>query len=132
MKKASTPSKSDDSKRITAYITAHDDWRGLMLAKIRKVVLGAVPGIAEEWKWGTPVWSRNGLVCAASAFKGHVKINFFKGASLKDPEGLFNAGLDAKAMRSIDFHQADEIDAGGLASLVRAAAAINALGKKGN
>ena len=132
MKKASTPSTSDDSKRITAYITAHDDWRGPMLAKIRKVVLGAVPGIAEEWKWGTPVWSRNGLVCAASAFKGHVKINFFKGASLKDPEGLFNAGLDAKAMRSIDFHQADEIDAGGLASLVKAAAAINALGKKGN
>ena len=132
MKKASTPSTSDDSKRITAYITAHDDWRGPMLAKIRKVVLGAVPGIAEEWKWGTPVWSRNGLVCAASAFKGHVKINFFKGASLKDPEGLFNAGLDAKAMRSIDFHQADEIDAGGLASLVKAAAAINALGRKGN
>ena len=132
MKKASTPSKSDASKRITAYITAHDDWRGPMLAKIRKVVLGAVPGIAEEWKWGTPVWTQNGLVCAASAFKGHVKINFFKGASLEDPKGLFNAGLDAKAMRSIDFHQGDKIDAAGLAGLVKEAVAINAPGKKGN
>ncbi len=130
MKKASTPSKSDSSKRITAYITSHDDWRGPMLARIRKIVLGAVPDIAEEWKWGTPVWTHNGLVCAASAFKEHVKINFFKGISLKDPNRLFNAGLDAKTMRSIDFHQGDKIDAAGLASLVKAAVAINTPGTK--
>ncbi len=132
MKKTSAPSKSDSSKRITAYITSHNDWRGLMLARIRKIVLGAVPSIADEWKWGTPVWTHNGLVCAASAFKGHVKINFLKGASLKDPKRLFNAGLDAKTMRSIDFHQGDKIDAAGLASLVKAAVAINAPGKKGS
>jgi len=132
MKKASAPSKSDSSKRIAGYISSHDDWRGPMLARIRKIVLGAVPGIAEEWKWGTPVWTQNGLVCAASAFKEHVKINFFKGASLKDPKRLFNAGLDAKKMRSIDFHQSDKIDAAGLASLVKAAVAINAPGKKGS
>jgi hypothetical protein len=130
MKKASTPSPSDASKRITAYIAAHDDWRGPMLARIRKIVLEAAPGIAEEWKWGTPVWTHNGLVCAASAFKAHVKINFFKGASLKDPKGVFNAGLDAKTMRSVDFHQGDKIDAAALASLVKAAVAVNGPGKK--
>ena len=132
MKKASTPSKSESSKRITAYITSHDDWRGPMLARIRKIVLGAVPGLVEEWKWGTPVWSHNGLVCAASAFKDHVKVNFFKGASLKDPKGFFNAGLDAKTMRSVDFRQGDKIDQAALGSLVKAAAAFNAPGKKGN
>jgi hypothetical protein len=132
MKMASTPSKSESSKRITAYITSHDDWRGPMLARIRKIVLGAVPGLVEEWKWGTPVWSDNGLVCAASAFKDHVKVNFFKGASLKDPKGTFNAGLDAKAMRSVDFHQGDKIDQAALGSLVKEAAAFNAPGKKGN
>lgn len=130
MKKASQPSKSDASKRITAYIAAHDDWRGPMLARIRKIVLEAVPGIAEEWKWGTPVWTHNGLVCAASAFKEHVKINFFKGASLKDPRRLFNAGLDAKTMRSIDFHQGERIDTAALAGLVKAAAAMNVQSKK--
>jgi hypothetical protein len=101
-----------------------------MLARIRKIVLEAVPGIAEEWKWGTPVWTHNGLVCAASAFKEHVKINFFKGASLKDPRRLFNAGLDAKTMRSIDFHQGERIDTAALAGLVKAAAAMNVQSKK--
>jgi hypothetical protein len=131
MKKTSSPAKSDAAKRITAYIASHDDWRGTMLARIRKVVLTASPGIAEEWKWGTPVWSQNGLVCAASAFKDHVKINFFKGASVKDPRHLFNAGLEAKTMRSIDFHEGDKIDPAGLTSLVKAAVALNAPAKKG-
>ena len=129
MKKASTSARSDASKRITAYIASHSDWRGTMLSRIRKVVLGASPGLTEEWKWGTPVWSENGLVCAASAFKDHVKINFFKGASLKDPKHLFNAGLDAKTMRSIDFHDGDKIDGPGLGNLVKAAVALNAPGK---
>jgi len=117
---------SEPSQLITTYIASHPDWRGAMLARIREIVLEADPDIAEEWKWGTPVWALNGLVCAASAFKAHVKINFFKGASLDDPEGLFNAGLDAKAMRSIDFHEGDEINAPALESLVRAAVALNA------
>jgi hypothetical protein len=94
------------------------------------VVLQAVPEISEEWKWGTPVWTHNGLVCAASAFKNHVKVNFFRGASLRDPKGLFNAGLEAKTMRSIDFHQGDKVDSPGLASLVRAAVALNTQSKK--
>jgi hypothetical protein len=130
VKKASKPSKSDVSKRIATYITSFSDWRGPMLARIRKVVLQAVPEISEEWKWGTPVWTHNGLVCAASAFKNHVKVNFFRGASLRDPKGLFNAGLEAKTMRSIDFHQGDKVDSPGLASLVRAAVALNTQSKK--
>ena len=129
MKKASTRSSSEPSQLITAYIATHDDWRGAMLARIREIVLEAHPGMAEEWKWGTPVWTHNGLVCAASAFKEHVKINFFKGASLEDPKGLFNAGLDAKTMRSIDFHEGDKIDAAALQRLVGAAVALNARGK---
>lgn len=125
MKKPSKPAASGASKQITAYIAGHSDWRGPMLAKIRKAVLGADPGIVEEWKWGSPVWTHSGLVCAASAFKDHVKVNFFKGASLSDPKRLFNAGLDAKAMRSIDFHEGDKLDAVGLAGLVRAAVTFN-------
>jgi hypothetical protein len=125
MKKASTRPPSNSSQLISTYINTHDDWRGAMLARIREIVLEAHPGITEEWKWGTPVWAFNGLVCAASAFKQHVKINFFKGASLKDPKGLFNAGLDAKAMRSIDFHQGDKINASALKGLVKAAIALN-------
>lgn len=75
------------------------DWRGAMLAQLRRLVHEAVPGIAEEWKWGTAVWARGGMVCSAGVFKDHVKINFFKGAALEDPKGLFNAGLEAKTSR---------------------------------
>jgi len=130
MKKPPTRGASKPSQLISEYIAKHDDWRGTMLTKIRDIVLDAVPGITEEWKWGTPVWSQDGLVRAASAFKEHVKINFFKGASLSDPKGLFNAGLDAKTMRSIDFHQGDKIDAAALATLVKAAVALNTPGNK--
>jgi hypothetical protein len=131
MKKAPTQPKSDASQQISDYITGLDDWRGAILAQIREIVLEAAPGLTEEWKWGTPVWSQNGLVCAASAFKDHVKINFFKGPSLKDPKGMFNAGLDAKTMRSIDFHKRDKIDTAGLAALVKEAVAFNETSRKG-
>ena len=76
-------------------------------------------------KWGTAVWTSNGLVCAAGAFKDHVKVNFFKGASLPDPKGLFNAGLEAKGTRAIDFHEGDKIDAPALKALIRTAVAYN-------
>ena len=84
------------SQRITAQIAELNDWRGKMLADLRILILAADPDITEEWKWNTAVWTRNGLVCAGGAFKDHVKLNFFKGAALKDPKGLFNAGLDAR------------------------------------
>src|SRR5260221_8141716 len=93
------------SQLITDHIKELKDWRGTMLEQLRKLVLQAVPDITEEWKWGTGVWVKNGFVCSAGAFKDHVKLNFFKGASLKDPKGLFNAGLDAKVTRAIDFYE---------------------------
>jgi hypothetical protein len=127
-----TQAKTDAaaSKQITEMIAQLGDWRGPMVGRLRKVVLAAAPGITEEWKWGTPVWAQNGLVCAAGAFKDHVKLNFFKGALLTDPKRLFNSGLEAKAMRSIDFFEGDKLDEAGLKTLIRAAVALNAGGAK--
>jgi len=121
------PSKGDPtaSQLITNQIAELGDWRGTMLAQLRKLILEAVPEITEEWKWNTAVWTHKGLVCSAGAFKDHVKINFFKGASLKDPKRLFNAGLDAKASRAIDFSEGDRIHRSALKDLVRAAVAHN-------
>jgi hypothetical protein len=118
------PTKQDPpaSETITKYIAGFDDWRGEMLAQLRKIIGEADPELAESWKWGVPVWAGRGNVLAISGFKNHVKINFFRGAEMEDPDGLFNAGLDAKTMRSIDLHEGDRIDAAGLARLVRAAA----------
>jgi hypothetical protein len=119
------------SQLITNQIAELSDWRGDMLARLRKLILDAVPGITEEWKWGSAVWSQKGLLCSAGIFKNHVKLNFFKGASLDDPQGLFNAGLDAKAMRAIDFYQGDDIDEPALKDLIHTAVAYNlASGKK--
>jgi hypothetical protein len=95
---------------------------------LRKLILKTAPDITEEWKWGTAVWSQNGLVCSAGAFKDHVKLNFFKGASLKDPKRLFNSGLDAKATRAIDFKKDDDIHESGLKDLIRAAVVHNMSG----
>ena len=118
------------SQLITNQIAELADWRGKVLARLRKLILEAAPGITEEWKWGTAVWSQQGLVCSAGVFKEHVKLNFFKGASLKDPKGLFNAGLDAKATRAIDFGEGDDIDAPALKDLIRAAVTFNMSGGK--
>ena len=125
MKKADSKDGLAPSQLITNQIAELADWRGKMLAQLRKWIIEAAPGITEEWKWGTPVWSQKGNVVAAGAFKDHVKLNFFKGASLADPQGLFNAGLDAKATRAIDFSQGDEIQEAALKDLIRAAVAYN-------
>jgi hypothetical protein len=118
------------SQRITDYIAGFDDWRGSMLARLRQLVLEAAPEISEEWKWDTLVWSHKGNVVAGGIFKDHVKLNFFKGALLPDPHGLFNAGLEAKTSRSIDFHEGDDIPVSALQELVRAAVAQNLSGGK--
>lgn len=125
MKKKPTGGGPNSSQLITDQIAELGDWRGKMLARLRKAILEAAPDITEEWKWGTAVWTNKGLVCSAGAFKDHVKLNFFKGASLKDPKRLFNAGLDAKATRAIDFNEGDTIDASALKALIRAAVAYN-------
>ena len=130
MKKATSADGPPPSQLITNQIAELADWRGKLLARLRKLILEAAPDITEEWKWGTAVWSHKGLVCSAGAFKDHVKLNFFKGASLKDPKGLFNAGLDAKATRAIDFSEGDDIDASALKELIRAAVAHNMSGGK--
>ena len=98
------------SQHIDNYIKELADWRGKMVARVRALVLKTAPEITEEWKWGVPVWAYKGNVLAGGVFKDHVKLNFFKGASLKDPKRLFNAGLEAKATRAIDFGEGDEIE----------------------
>src|SRR5262245_31465082 len=117
-KNAATP-----SQQITEQFAELGDWRGALCERLRKLINAAEPTLSEEVKWGTAVWTSNGLVCAVGAFKDHVKINFFKGASLNDPKGLFNAGLDAKATRAIDFAKDEKIDEPALKTLVRAAVA---------
>lgn len=116
------------SQRITHQVAELADWRGKMLARLRKLIRAADPTLVEEWKWGTAVWAKNGNVLAVGAFKGHLKINFFKGASLPDPKGLFNAGLEAKTMRSIDLHPGDKINETALKALIRAGVALNTPG----
>ena len=113
------------SEHIDQHIAELTDWRGPMIARLRQLILAADPDIKEEWKWNTPVWSHNGLVCSAGAFKGAVKLNFFQGASLDDPHKLFNAGLDAKKTRAIDFHEGDEVNEPALTDLIHAAVAHN-------
>ena len=125
MAKTSSAAASAASKQITKYISETTDWRGTMLAQLRKIVLGAAPQITEEWKWGTPVWSQNGLVCSVGAFKEHVKLTFFKGASLPDPKKVLQSGPGAKSMRSIDLRQGDKLDQPAIRSLVKAAVALN-------
>jgi hypothetical protein len=130
MKNAGIQGPSNPSQLITDSIADLGDWRGKLLARLRKLILESDPDITEEWKWGTAVWTHKGLVCSAGAFKDHVKLNFFRGASLKDPKGLFNAGLDAKATRAIDFSEGDNMDASALKDLIRSAVAHNVSGGK--
>jgi hypothetical protein len=97
---------------------------------VRKHIHEAIPNVIEEWKWETPVFSQNGSICALGAFKDHVKINFFKGASLDDPHKLFNAGLEAKTSRSIDLYEGDTIDKVHLKELLQQAVKFNSSKKK--
>jgi hypothetical protein len=113
------------SERIDKQIAELADWRGQMIARLRKLILETDPDINEGWKWDTAVWSHQGLVCAVGAFKETVKMNFFQGASLEDSHKLFNAGLDAKKTRAIDFREDDTVDESALKDLIRTAVAHN-------
>ncbi len=130
MKKSDSKNDLTPSQHIDNYIKELSDWRGKTLARLRRLILETAPELSEEWKWDTPVWSYKGNVVAGGVFKDHIKLNFFKGASLEDPKGLFNAGLDAKASRAIDFHEGDHIDEPALKELVRAAVAYHATGSR--
>lgn len=118
------------SQHIDKFIKETTDWRGKLLARLRKLVLASASELTEEWKWDTPVWSYKGNVVAGGVFKDHVKLNFFKGASLKDPKKLFNAGLEAKTSRGIDFIEDSKIDEAALKDLIREAVALNSAKKK--
>jgi hypothetical protein len=118
------------SQNIDKFIEELADWRGKWIAHFRDLILKTAPEVTEEWKWGVPVWSHKGNVVASGVFKDHVKLNFFKGASLPDPKKLFNAGLDAKATRAIDIAVGDKIDEAALKNLLRAAVDFNAAGGK--
>jgi hypothetical protein len=114
------------SALIDARIEELADWRGDVLARVRRLIKTAEPDVVEEWKWrGVPVWSRDGIICTGESYQRAVKLTFAKGASLEDPTGLFNASLDGNVRRAIDIHEGDEIDERAFTSLVRAAAALN-------
>jgi len=116
------------SKRIDQMIAGITDWRGKTLASVRKSILAADGEIIEEWKWmGSPVWSRDGMIAVANAHKDKVKLTFSHGASLPDPDHLFNAGLEGSTWRAIDFFQGDRVNARALKTLVRAAIDYNQL-----
>ena len=114
------------SELIDKAIAALDDWRGEVLSRIRKLIHEADPDVVEEWKWGIPVWSHDGIVCTGETYKAAVKTTFAKGASVEDPSGLFNSSLEGAARRAIDFRQGETIDAAAFKALFRAAVAVNA------
>jgi len=117
----------DASKLIDAKIKTLGDWRGTMLANLRKLIRQAGPEILEEMKWGdVPVWSHQGIICTGETYKQHVKLTFAKGASLQDPTGLFNSSLEGNVRRAIDIHEGEAVDEKALQALVRAAAELNA------
>jgi len=114
------------SEKIDRLIAGIADWRGKTFAGVRNCILEADPEIIEEWKWmGSPVWSRDGMIAVANAHKGKVKLTFAYGASLPDPDKLFNAGLDGNMRRAIDFLEGDKINTRALKNLVRAAVEYN-------
>jgi hypothetical protein len=126
MKKSTTPKGESPSRLIDARIKELDDWRGKTLSHARALIKQADPEVVEEWKWrGVPVWSHDGLICTGETYKSVVKLTFAKGASLKDPSGLFNSSLEGNVRRAIDFHEGDEIDEDTFKTLIRAAAALN-------
>ena len=128
MKKTSAVGSA--SALIDGRIQELGDWRGKTLAKVRAIIHDADPEIVEEVKWmGTPVWSHGGIVCTGETYKKVVKMTFAKGATLKDPSGLFNSSLDGNVRRAIDIHEGEKVDEAALKDLIRAAVALNLMGK---
>ena len=131
MKKRPPKSAASAAELIDARIDELDDWRGELLSRLRALVKAADPAVVEEWKWNTPVWSRDGIICTGEAYKSVVKMTFAKGASLADPARLFNSSLEGNVRRAIDFHEGDAVDGKALKALVRAAVALNRSNARG-
>jgi len=130
MKKSSANQGESASELISNRIADLGDWRGETLSRMRKLIKAAVPDVVEEWKWmGTPVWSHNGIICTGESYKKVVKLTFAKGASLKDPAGLFNSSLEGNVRRAIDIREGEKIDESDFKALVRQAVALNSSAK---
>src|SRR5471032_1282416 len=118
MKKSATTKGESPSRLIDARIKELGDWRGKTLAHVRALIKQAVPEVIEEWKWrGVPVWSHGRIICTGETYKSVVKLTFMKGASLKDPSGLFNSSLEGNTRRAIDLREGDAIDEGAFKAL---------------
>jgi hypothetical protein len=129
-KAQATKGTKPPSQLIDERIEELGDWRGQMLAKVRSLIRQADPEVVEDWKWGIPVWSHDGLICTGETYKNHVKMTFAKGASLEDPSHVFNSSLEGNVRRAIDFHEGDDVDEPALKGLIRAAVALNKSSRK--
>src|ERR1035438_9499413 len=129
MKKSGASQGQSASELISKRIVELGDWRGETLSKMRKLIRKADPEVVEEWKWGTPVWSHDGIICTGESYNKVVKLTFAKGAALKDPARLFNSSLDGNTRRAIDIHQGEEVDESAFKALIRQAVALNSSGK---
>ena len=113
------------SEQIDKRIAELGDWRGETLGRMRKLILDADPDVVEEWKWGGPVWSCDGIICTGESYKSAVKLTFAKGASVKDPKKLFNSSLEGNTRRAIDIKEGERVDGTAFTALIRAAIAVN-------
>ena len=125
LKRSGSQRVESASRLIDARIQELDDWRGEMLSRLRTLIKQADPKVVEEWKWETPVWSHDGLICTGETYKNVVKMTFSRGASLDDPSGLFNSSLEGRVRRAIDFREGDKVNEKALKTLIRAAVALN-------
>jgi hypothetical protein len=131
MKKSASKPVESPSRLIDERIAELGDWRGEMLSRLRGLIKQADPDVVEEWKWMTPVWSHDGIICTGESYKKAVKMTFAKGASLPDPSRLFNSSLEGNTRRAIDFHEGEKIDEKALKALIRAAVALNKSSARG-
>lgn len=131
MKKSQSKGDESASELIDARIEELGDWRGEMLSRLRALIKEADPEVVEEWKWGGPVWSHDGLISTGETYKKAVKMTFAKGASLEDPSNLFNSSLEGNVRRAIDFHEGEKLDEAALKALIRAAVAFNKSSARG-
>ena len=124
-KKSSPPPGKTASWMIDRRIEELADWRGELLARLRKLIKQADPDVVEDWKWAVPVWKHDGMICTGETYKKTVKLTFPHGAALKDPSKLFNSSLEGGTRRAIDFPQDAKIDGKAFKALIRAAVAYN-------
>jgi hypothetical protein len=126
MKKSASQKEKSPSRMIDERIEELGDWRGKTLSRLRALIKQADPKVVEEWKWGVPVWSHDGLICTGETYKSVVKLTFARGAALEDPSGIFNSSLKGNTRRAIDFHEDEKIDEKAFKALIRAAVTLNA------